>query len=316
MTHIGYKLSSEEHPPGDLIANGRRAEEAGFSFAAISDHYHPWIDRQGHSPFVWGVLGGLAAVTERIELGTFVTCPLIRIHPALVAHAAGTIAAMLSGRFFLGLGTGENLNEHVLGDRWPPSAIRRDMLEEAVTVIRKLWEGGQRSHHGRYYTIENARVYDLPDQPVPIYLAAAGAKAAQLGAKIGDGIITVAPDPQLIRTFEEAGGKGPRYAEVHVCWGHDEDKARQVAYEWWPNIALKGELGQELATPAHFKQAAEMVTDDDVAEVVACGPDPDRHIEEINKFVDAGYDHVCVHQIGPDQEGFFAFYEREILPRL
>jgi coenzyme F420-dependent glucose-6-phosphate dehydrogenase len=316
MTHIGYKLSSEEHGPRDLIANGRRAEEVGFSFAAISDHYHPWIDRQGHSPFVWSVLGGLAAVTERIELGTFVTCPILRIHPALVAHAAGTVAAMLPGRFFLGLGTGENLNEHVLGDRWPPAAIRREMLEEAVTVIRKLWEGGRRSHHGRHFTVENARLYDLPDQPSPIHIAASGEKAARLAATTGDGIIAVAPNPDLIETFEEAGGKGPRFAEVQVCWGHDEGKTRRVAYEWWPNVAVKGELGQELATPAHFEQATEMVGEEDVAEVVACGPDPERHVEEINKFIDAGYDHICVHQIGPDQEGFFAFYEREIMPRL
>jgi G6PDH family F420-dependent oxidoreductase len=316
MTVIGYKLSSEEHAPRDLVAFGRRAEEVGFSFAAISDHYHPWIDRQGHSPFVWAVLGGLASVTERMELGTFVTCPLMRTHPALIAHAAGTAATMLPGRFFLGVGTGENLNEHVLGDRWPPSAIRRDMLEEAVTVIRKLWEGGSRSHHGRFYTVENARLYDLPDQPAPIYVAASGGKAARLAAKIGDGLIAVAPKPDLIETFEEAGGKGPRYAEVGVCWDHDEGKARQTAYEWWPNFALPGELGQELATPAHFEQAAEMVSEDDVAEVVACGPDPDRHLEEINKFIDAGYDHVCVHQIGPDQEGFLTFFARDVLPRL
>jgi G6PDH family F420-dependent oxidoreductase len=317
MAQIGYALSCEEHGPRELVRYARMAEEAGFPYALISDHYHPWIDRQGHSPFVWNVIGGIACVTQRLVLGTGVTCPTMRMHPAIVAQAAATSAAMMPGRFFLGVGTGENLNEHVLGDHWPPAAVRREMLEEAVAVIRELWTGRVVEHRGRHYTVENARIYTLPEEPPPVVVAAAGPQAAQLAGRIGDGFVGVAPDSELIEEFQSSGGEGkPRYGQVTVCWADDVAQARRTAHEWWPNIGLGGELSQVLAQPAHFEAAVQNVGEEDVAEVVACGPDPERHVELIQKFADAGYDHVYVHQVGPDQEGFLRFYSREVLPRL
>ena len=317
MFEIGYTLSSEEFGPGDLVRFAQRAEGTGFSFALVSDHFHPWIDAQGESPFVWSVIGGVAQATERLRLGTGVTCPLIRIHPGLVAQAAATSEAMMPGRFFLGVGTGENLNEHILGGRWPAAPIRRQMLEDAVALIRELWSGKLVTRSGPHYSVEGARVYSLPPEPPAVYVAGAGTKAAELAGRIGDGYIGVAPKAEMIETFDRSGGAGkPRLAEVQVCWARDEAEARKTALEWWPNIAIPGELGQELSLPRHFEQAAGNVREDDVAELVACGPDPERHMEVIRKYIDAGYDQISVHQIGPDQDGFFDFYEREVLPKL
>jgi coenzyme F420-dependent glucose-6-phosphate dehydrogenase len=313
---IGYSLSCEEHRPADLVRFARRAEEVGFAYASISDHYHPWIDRQGNSPFVWSVLGGIACETQRLEVGTGVTCPTMRYHPAVVAQAAATVAAMMPGRFYLGVGTGEYLNEHIFGDRWPPHEIRAGMLEEAISIIRRLWQGEDVSHHGCYYTVEHARLYTLPDAPPPIVLAAAGPDAAELAGRLGDGLINYSPDPDVVKRFEAAGGRGkPRYIQQNVCWAEDEAEARRLAFEICPNVALKGELGQQLPNPAHFEQAVQMLSEEDIAKVIVCGPDPERHAEAIQKCVDAGYDNVHVYQVGPDQEGFFRFYEREILPR-
>lgn len=317
MVAYGYKLSSEEHGPNDLIRFARRAEEAGFAFAAVSDHIHPWTDQQGHSPFVWGVLGGVAQVTEKLDLVTGVTCPTIRIHPAIVAHAAATAACLLPGRFSLGIGTGENLNEHVLGDRWPRAGIRRAMVEEAIEVMRKLWEGGNTNHSGRYYTVENARIYDVPDDPIPILLAASGDRAVEVAGGKADGLISLAPDDETIGKFERAGGEGkPKYAEVTVMWHQDEAEAEKKAAELWPIVGMGGELTQELPLPRHFDQAADNVSAGDVLDKVACGPDPERHVEMIKRYVDAGYTHIWIHQIGPDQEGFFNFYESQVLPAL
>jgi G6PDH family F420-dependent oxidoreductase len=314
---LGYTLASEEHRPLDLVRYGRLAEEVGFDFAMISDHFHPWIDRQGNSPFVWSVIGGLAQATERIPIGTAVTCPTIRIHPAIVAQAAATSAALLPGRFVLGVGSGESLNEHILGDPWPPASVRLEMLEEAIAVIRELWGGGLVEHHGRHYTVENARLYTLPDEPPPIVAAAAGPKAARLAGRIGDGFMGTAPQGELIETFAQAGGAGkPRYGQVTVCWAESEPEARRTAHEWWPNAAMSGELGQVLPQPAHYEQAAQLVREDDVAEVVACGPDPEHHLDFLRRYVEAGYDHVFVHQVGPDQEGYLRWAERELLPRI
>jgi coenzyme F420-dependent glucose-6-phosphate dehydrogenase len=317
MTYeIGYALSCEEHRPNDLVRFAAMAEAAGFSFAGISDHFHPWVDAQGHSPMVWPVIGAIAQATERLRLGTGVTCPTVRTHPAIIAQAAATAADMMPGRFFLGVGSGENLNEHILGDRWPPTDVRQEMLEEAVEVIRLLWQGGTQSHYGKHYVVENARIYTLPDQLPPIIVAGAGPKAAELAARIGDGFWGVAPQAELLETFAKAGGTGPRYGQATVCWAETEDEARQTAHHVWPNAAIKGELAQELPTPTHFEQAAQMVSPDDLAESLPLGPDPERHLESIRQYLDAGYDHVYVHQIGPDQEGFFRFYERDILPKL
>jgi G6PDH family F420-dependent oxidoreductase len=316
MTEFGYALSSEEHPPNDLVRYARRAEAAGFSFAAISDHFHPWIDQQGQSPFVWSVLGAISHATSRLKLGTGVTCPTVRIHPAIIAQAAATVAAMMPGRFFLGVGSGENLNEHILGDHWPPAPVRQDMLAEAIAVIRQLWEGGDQSFDGAFYTVENARIYTLPEDPPPIILAAGGPSAATLAGTVADGLWAVAPDAELLSTYRDAGGSGPRYGQVKVCWAVDEEEAKKTAFQWWPNAGVGGELTQELRLPRHFEQAARLVTPEDAAEKIPLGPDPDRHAEAVKAYVDAGFDHVYIHQIGPDQEGFFDFFERELAPRL
>jgi coenzyme F420-dependent glucose-6-phosphate dehydrogenase len=315
MPQIGYALSSEEHPPNDLVGFAVLAEEAGFGYALVSDHFHPWVDAQGESPFVWSVIGGIARSTERLRLGTGVTCPTMRLHPAIVAHAAATSAAMMPGRFFLGVGTGENLNEHILGDHWPAPDERLEMLEEAAEVIRLLWEGGYQTHRGKHYTVENARLYTLPDEPPEIYVAASQPLAAELAGRIGDALVTVAPDKEIAERFDSSGGAGkPKLGQMTVCWATTEEEARRTAYEIWPNGGLQGALSQELPLPEHFEQAAKTVTEDDVAESVVCGPDPERHKEQIREFEAAGYDHVYVHQVGSDQQGFLDFYAREILP--
>jgi G6PDH family F420-dependent oxidoreductase len=266
---------------------------------------------------VWSVIGGIAHATQRLVLGTGVTCPTMRIHPAIIAQASATAAAMMPGRFFLGVGTGENLNEHIFGDRWPPHAVRLEMLEEAVEIIRLLWEGGMQTYHGVHYVVENARIYTLPDQLPPILVAASGPYAAEAAGTIGDGLITTAPEADLVQRFEASGGAGkPRYGQLTVCWAQDEATARRLAFEYWPTAAVRGELTQQLPTPAHFKQAAKMVDAEDVAQAIICGPDPERHLAGIKEFEQAGFDHVYIHQIGPEQEGFFRFYERDVLPKL
>jgi coenzyme F420-dependent glucose-6-phosphate dehydrogenase len=317
VPELGYTLSSEEHGPKELVRNARAAEEAGFAFLTISDHFHPWTDRQGQSPFVWSVIGGVAEATERVRLGTGVTCPTIRIHPAIVAQAAATCAAMMDGRFFLGVGTGEELNEHITGARWPGPQERLEMLEEAIEVMRLLWQGGYQSHYGKHYTVEQARIYTLPDEPPEIAVAASQPEAAQLAGRAGDLLITVSPDEELVQEFDGAGGKGkPRYGQLHVCYRESEEEARKTALEIWPNAALQGALGQELAITSHYEAAAALASEDDIAEAVVCGPDPQEHLKAIREYDDAGFTHVFVHQIGQDQESFLRFYAEEILPEL
>ncbi|HEX2031372.1 MAG TPA: TIGR03557 family F420-dependent LLM class oxidoreductase [Actinomycetota bacterium] len=314
---LGYMLSCEEHGPNELVRYARRAEEVGFAYGLISDHYHPWIGRQGNSPFVWGVIGGIARETSRIRIGTGVTCPTIRIHPAIIAQAAATAAVMLDGRFFLGVGSGEYLNEHVLGDAWPSVRRRHEMLEEAIEIIRRLWEGGLQTFHGRFYTVENARLFTLPDRPPPIYMSAHAERALRLAGRAADGLIGVVATTESVGHFEEAGGRGkPKLGQIKVCYAEDEASARRTAVEWWPNIALGGQLGQDLALPSHYEAATRWVTEAVIVKRVPCGPDPERHLALIRQYLDAGYDHVTVHQIGPDQEGFFRFYADRILPSL
>lgn len=316
MPEIGYALSSEEHRPADLVRSAAGAEAHGFRFALISDHFHPWVDAQGQSPFVWSVLGGIAQATERLHIGTGVTCPTFRIHPGIIAQAAATVADMMPGRFFLGVGSGENLNEHIFGDAWPPAGIRLKMLAEAVTLIRELFTGDLVTHDGEYYSLQTARLYTVPEQLPPIMVAASGPKAAEVAGRIGDGLVSVAPNPEVVQEYRNSGGRGPRYGQIHVCWGADEQKAVDLAHRLWVNGAIPGELGQELPLPAHFEQAGKLVRPEDIAEVVVCGPDPERHRAEIEKYADAGFDHIYIHQVGPDQEGFFRFYADEILPKV
>ena len=315
---VGLHLSCEEHPPEVLIETARRAEAAGFGFLTISDHFHPWTRRQGESPFVWAVLGALAQATDRVPVGTAVTCPTIRTHPAIIAHAAATTAAMMRDRFFLGVGTGERLNEAVHGDRWPPAAVRRDMLEEAVGIIRQLWTGEPvRAHHGRHYTVEHARLFTLPDEPPPIVVSGFGAQAARLAGRIGDGYMHVAPEAQLLDTFRTAGGDGkPTYGKLDTCVAESEAEARRIALETWPTAALQGELGQELARPEHYEQATANVTEEQVAEAILCSADAQAHIDRLREFADARFDHVTVQQCGRDQERLISLYAEEVLPEV
>jgi G6PDH family F420-dependent oxidoreductase len=315
MTEIGYFLSSEEHGPDALVRQAQQAEQAGFRSVWISDHYHPWNDRQGHSPFVWSVIGGIAATT-RLRVTTAVTCPTVRIHPAVLAQAAATAALMLPGRFLFGVGSGENLNEHILGARWPRVEVRLQMLEEAVEVMRKLWKGKLTSHDGRFYQVENARIYSLPDEPPPVLMSALGQKSVSLAARVADGLISTQPDRESLERYAAEGGKGLRQGGLKVCWGRDEQAARKTAFELWPNNLLPGQLAQELALPSHFDQATQLVTEDEVAELIPCGPDPERHLASIRQYLDAGFDEVYVSQIGDDQAGFFDFWRRELAPRL
>ncbi|HKT84432.1 MAG TPA: TIGR03557 family F420-dependent LLM class oxidoreductase [Solirubrobacterales bacterium] len=315
MTQFGYTLSSEEFDAPTLVAQAERAEQAGFDFASISDHFHPWVDAQGESPFVWGTLGAISQRTNRIELMTGVTCPTTRTHPAVVAQAAATAAQLLPRRFSLGVGSGENLNEHITGERWPGVVERQDRLEEAIEVIRELWSGKLKSHRGEHFTVENARIYSLPEEPPPLLVAVAGESSVELAAKAGDGLIGTAPVAESVEQFRAEGGKGkPTYGQLHVCWAEDEEAAKKLALEQWPNGVIGGSYFLELPLPAHFEEAAEALDTDDIGESIVCGPDPERHRAAIQEYVDAGYDHVYLHQIGEDQEGFFDFYQREVFP--
>ena len=307
---IGYWLSSEEQAPNDLVENAKRAEDAGFGHLLISDHIHPWVDAQGHSPFVWGVIGAIAQATERIRLGTAVTCPLIRIHPAIVAHAAATAQALMDGRFFLGLGTGENLNEHVLGDRWPRADERLEMLDEACDVIRALLGGDYETYRGSHYTVEQTKLYDAPHEPPPIIIAAKAENAARLAAAKGDGTMNTSPDGEIVKVFEDAGGTGPIYGKVTGAFAPSQDEARKLAREREPNTAMGGDLSTELALPRDFEAVAELVREDDLEGSVVFGADPGKWREKIDEFEQAGFTHVALHDVGHDQRGFIEFARR------
>jgi len=315
MTEIGYSLSSEEHGPNDLVEYAKTAEEVGFDFLSISDHYHPWIGDQGHSPFVWSTLGGIARATDEVDVGVGVSAPIIRIHPAIYAQAAATAAAMFDGRrFYAGVGTGENLNEHVLGDHWPEHAVRLEMLEEAVEVIDDLWSGEEVSHYGKHYTVENAKLYTLPEKRPLVPVSAYGERTAEAAAEFGDGFWSVGPQ-DVVETWEEHGGDGPRFCQLHACVADSEEEGVATAYEQWPTTGLEGEMSSILPTPTHFEQAVQNVSEEDIAESsVMAGPDAQQHVDSIQEAVDAGYDHVHVHQIGDDQDALFELYRDEVLP--
>ncbi|MCG6494234.1 TIGR03557 family F420-dependent LLM class oxidoreductase [Kitasatospora sp. A2-31] len=310
MTAFGYFLSCEEFTPAELVEQARLAERAGFTRLAISDHFHPWNDAQGNSPFVWGVIGALSQVTR-------LTCPTVRLHPAVTAQAAATADVQLAGGLRLGVGTGEALNEHVLGDRWPPFELRAQMLEEAVAVMRELFTGGVVSHHGVHYTVENARLYTPPEAGrLPVYVSAFGPRAAELAGEFADGMVTMKPDTELISRYRAAGGTGPVLGGVKVCWSEDRERAVKTVHRLWPSELLPGELAQVLPTPQHFEQATELVTEEQVSRSVTCGNDPQEHADRLRGYVDVGFKEVYVGQIGPEQEGFFHFYREQVLPQL
>jgi G6PDH family F420-dependent oxidoreductase len=314
MTSLGYFLSCEEFEPNELVRQAVRAESAGFERLWISDHFHPWNDEQGHSPFVWSVIGALSQACS-LPVTTAVTCPIMRIHPAVIAQAAATCAAQLEGRFVLGLGTGEALNEHVTGQHWPPAATRREMLAEAVEVIRSLFTGKQISHRGSYFTVENARIYTLPPAPAPIYISGFGAHAARLAGRIGDGFQSTMPSAELLSEFRAGGGLGkPTQAGFKVCHAPTAEEGVRTAHRLWANEHLPGELAQILPTPAHFEQASDLVPTSAVEDAVPCGAEPKPYIERIRAFTEAGFDEVYIQQIGPEQDRFFDFWESEIAP--
>jgi G6PDH family F420-dependent oxidoreductase len=299
------------------VEHARKAEKGGFELLTVSDHFHPWLSRQGQSPFVWNILGALSQATESVEVGTAVTCPTVRYHPAIVAQAAATSARMLEGRFHFGVGTGEALNESIMGEAWPEADVRLEMLEEAIGLIRKLWSGEQTSHRGKHYTVENATIFTLPETLPKIVVAASGNKAARLAGKIGDGMWGLAPDKDLLETFEQAGGKGkPKYGQFHVCVASSKDEAEEIAHRQWANSGLKGELNAILPTPAHFEQACQMVSKEMATKNIVCTSNASDHLDMIKTYAKAGYTHVCVHQIGTDHSRFFDLYQKEILPEL
>ena len=314
---LGYFLSSEEQPPDKLVANASRAEQAGFQFVVISDHFHPWVSQQGQSPFVWSVLGGIAQATEHVTVGTAVTCPIMRIHPAILAQAAATVTTMLEGRFFLGIGTGEYLNEHILGHPWPATDLRQEMLVEAVLIMRELWKGEEYSHYGAYYTVSDARIYTLPAQPPPIYMAASGPRSASLAGEIADGFISTSPGDKLTQTFKENGGEGkPCFGSIKVCWASSLENAKEVMRQAWPVSALSGRLHTDLPTPKHFEDAVELMGKPELPEDAIVGPDPEPYLKAIQALQDDGYDHIYIHQVGQDQEGFLQFFQQELFPAL
>jgi G6PDH family F420-dependent oxidoreductase len=313
---FGYFLSCEEYDPRQLVEQARLAEEAGFESLWISDHFHPWNDAQGQSPFVWGVIGALSQVCA-LPVTTAVTAPTVRLHPAIVAQAAATAAVQLDGRFTLGVGSGEALNEHVLGDRWPSEDVRLEMLEEAVAVMRELWQGDFTYHHGAHYTVENARIYTLPEQPPKVYVSAFGDKSFDLALRIGDGFITTNPDAERVAEWKaKAGGDKPTQAGFKVCVADSEDEAVRIAHHTWPNSGLPGELSQVLPSPRHFEQASQLVTEEMIRESTVCGRDAGRHVSAFRPYVDAGFDEVYVANMGPNYRAFFDLYRDEVLPRL
>lgn len=316
MTRFGYFLSAEEHGPGELVRQARMAERAGFEALWISDHFHPWLDEQGQSPFVWSVVGAVSQATS-LPIGTAVTCPLVRTHPAVIAQAAATSAVLTGGRFTLGVGTGEFLNEHVVDSRWPVAAERLDMLEEAVGLMRRLFTGELVTHRGEHYRVDTARLYTLPDEPPPIFMSGFGGRAAKLAGRIADGFICMMPDEELVAEFRHGGGEGnPVQGGLKACWGPDEAEARRTALRLWASDFLPGEANQLLPLPRQFRQLSQLVTEDMVAERVPCGPDPRVHAAALRAYADAGFDDVFVTQIGPEQDGFFDFYAGEVLPRV
>lgn len=313
--HFGYFLSCEEYSPAQLVEQAVAAEKVGFDGLWISDHFHPWNDEQGQSPFVWGMIGALSQACS-LPVTTAVTCPTTRVHPAILAQAAATAAVQLKGRFVLGVGTGEALNEHILGDPWPSEDVRLDMLEEAVELMRRLWSGEVVTVRGEHYDVDSARIYTLPDEPVPVYVSAFGPKALDVAARIGDGFINTADDADIVRQFKEKSGSKPCQGGVKVAWADSEDEGIDHAHRLWANSGLPGELAQVLPSPKHFEQASQLVTRDSTADSIVAGNDIEAHVQQLRSYVDAGYDEVFVANMGPNYIAMIESYGRDVLPRL
>ncbi|MGW0552562.1 TIGR03557 family F420-dependent LLM class oxidoreductase [Streptomyces altiplanensis] len=314
---IGYKLAAEAFGPAELVRQAVLAEQAGFDFVEISDHYHPWLDNQGHSPFAWTVLGSIAAKTSRIGLATGVTCPTVRYHPAIIAQAAATLALVSDGRFVLGVGSGERLNEHVVGRGFPDAvSTRHEMLREALEIIRLLWRGGYQSYDGKHLRLEDARVFDLPEELPLIAVAASGRESTRIAAELGDGLFATEDKPQIVQQYRDAGGSGPRYAEVPMAWAPDERTAAKAALETSRWAVTGWKVMSELPNPVNFDAATTTVREDDILGKFACGTDPARYVEVAQQFVDAGFDRLVMQNAGPDPDGFIDFYQRELGSRI
>jgi G6PDH family F420-dependent oxidoreductase len=313
MTSFGFTLSSEELDAPTLVDTARQAESAGFERIWVSDHYHPWNTAQGQSPFVWSVLGAIAATTE-LRLTTAVTCPTFRIHPAVLAQATATVASMAADRFRFGVGSGEALNEHILGDAWPPVSIRLGRLEEAIAVIRRLWAGDTVTHEGRYFTVHNARIFSLPPRPPPILVSGFGPESTALAARVADGWISTSPDAEGLREYRRAGGTGATQAGLKICYAASEQAGAETAARLWGHQVVSGQSSQDLPTWHAFAGLAEQATPEDIARIVPCGPDAQRAADSVQQFVDAGFDEVYIAQMGPDQQGALRFLTNEVLP--
>ncbi|HEY2193502.1 MAG TPA: TIGR03557 family F420-dependent LLM class oxidoreductase [Actinomycetospora sp.] len=313
---IGYKLIAEGYGPAEMVRQCVLAEQAGFDFVEISDHFHPWVSEQQHSGFAWSMLAAMAARTERIELATGVTCPFIRYHPAVIAQAAATTQLLAEGRFTLGVGSGERLNEHVVGQGWPAVHVRHQMFRESLEIIRLLWRGGYQSYEGKHLTIEDARVFDLPESLPKIVVAAGGPRAAALAAALGDGLFVTEPRADLVQTYEEGGGDGPRYAEVPLAYAATEQEAAQSARDLF-RFGLTGwKVQAELPNPVNFDAATSWVSPQHMQQAFGCGPDTSRHVAIAQPFVDAGYDHLALINAGPDVDGFFDHARSELIGAL
>lgn len=317
MVAIGYSLMTEQRSPADIVADAKLAEDAGFDFATMSDHFHPWIEAQGHAGYAWSMLGAVSQATSRLPVTTYVTAPIIRYHPVIVAQKAATIGLLMPGRFRLGLGSGENLNEHVVGLGFPSADIRQDMLAEAVQIIRALWSGGDVTFHGDFFDVERAHLFDLPEESIQIGVAAGGSESAKLAGEIADFLITTSPKAELIETFSSAGGDpGTVVGQMNVCWGNDEQAARKLAHTMNGWTVAGWRVQSELVGPESFQEIADQATEDQVAETVPCGPDLDRIVESFKKYADAGFTEVAITQIGPDQAGFCKIFADELAPKL
>lgn len=318
MVQFGYTLMCEQAGPRQLVADAVAAEKAGFDFEVISDHFSPWLASQGHASAAWPVLGSVAILTERVELMTYVTCPTFRYHPAVIAQQAATVALLSNGRFTLGLGAGENLNEHVVGHGWPPANVRQDMFGEALDIIRELHAGGYVNYQGTHFQVDSAKIWDLPADPIPLGIAVSGAQSCAIAGAKGDAMIAVEPEASLGEQFDAAGGQGkPRIGQVPICWGPDKDEAIAIAHDQFRWFAGGWKVNAELPSTAGFAAASQFVRPQDVAESIPCGPDLEAHVAAVREFVDAGFTHVAVIQVGAQsQPEYIRWAESELLPAL
>jgi G6PDH family F420-dependent oxidoreductase len=318
MTAIGYTLMTEQRDPKGLVEDGVGAERAGFDFAVSSDHYFPWLREQGHAPYAWAVLGAVAAMTDRMGLMTYVTCPIFRYHPTVVAQKAATLGLLSGDRFMLGLGSGENLNEHVVGKGWPPVNVRHEMLGEAMVIIRELLAGANVSFVGDHFRVDSARICDLPSSRVPIGVAVSGTQSIGLFAPEADAMVAVQPDRGLVRTFDAAANsKVPKIGQQPICWDPDEREAVRRAHEQFRWFGGGWKVNAELPGPSAFAAATQFVRPEDVADAISCGPDTAKHVEALRPWAEAGFSHVALVQIGGESQPAFLDYARdELLPAL